>query len=173
MMQDLRKSLASLIFKPEEKKIEVGKEEAYSETSVLYGKSDFTKYNPDDLIGRKGFAIYKKMKRDEQVKAAVKFKRDAITSRDFVFMVDEQTHKISKEEAQRRINLFYHITNNLNGTFMDALNGIMTAIENGFSMTEVVLDKVEFDGLTWQGVKALKLRPFDTFVFDVDPYGNV
>ena len=44
---------------------------------------NWEKYNPDNLISRKGHAIYKKMMRDEQVKAAAHFKRDAITSRDW------------------------------------------------------------------------------------------
>ena len=53
----------------------------WSESQLYVGS--VPKYNPDELIGRKGHSIYRKMLLDEQVKAVVKFKRDAITSRDF------------------------------------------------------------------------------------------
>ena len=60
----------------------------WSESKLYNG--DFPKYNPDELIGRKGRHIYRQMMIDEQVKAVVKFKRDAITARDFTFYIPSQ-----------------------------------------------------------------------------------
>ena len=51
----------------------------------------FPRYNPDDLVGKKGLAIYAKMRTDEQVKAVCTFKRDAILSRGYSFDFDENT----------------------------------------------------------------------------------
>lgn len=146
---------------------------AWSEPSVIYAKADFEKYNPDDLIGLKGYRIYRKMMNDEQVKAVVKFKRDAVTSRDFVFELDHERYGISEDEAKRRIDLSYEIIDKMRGSWMDALNGVMSAIYNGFSMTEKIFGQFEHDGLTWWGVDKLKLKPYDTFFFHVDEYGNI
>ena len=155
---------------PEKKVILPSNDVAWSE-SLMYSGKDFPKYNPDDLIGRKGAGIYRKMLRDEQVKAVTRFKRDAITSRAFMFVVDKDA--LSEEEAAKRIKLSEHIVNNIKGSFTDSLNGIMTASYQGFSMSEKVFKQVEFDNLTYWGLKALKLKPYDTFKFNADEYGNI
>jgi len=61
---------------------------AWSE-SLLYAAKGFEKYNPDELMARKGFRVYRKMLQDEQVKAVVRFKRDAVASRQWFFKTDE------------------------------------------------------------------------------------
>ena len=149
------------------------KDVGWSERSAIYTLRDFEKYNPDDLIGRKGYGIYRKMMIDEQVKAVVKFKRDAVTSRDYMFELDGEKYNLSEEECQRRIALSNEIIEQLQGSWMDAVNGIMSAIYNGFSMTEKIFDQIEFDGVTWWGLKKLKLKPYDTFYFDVDEFGEI
>ena len=73
---------------------------AWADASVLYRSADFPKYNPDNLIGRKGYAVYTRMMLDEQVKAVVKFKRDAITARDWLFDCDDLD--LSDEDKERR-----------------------------------------------------------------------
>lgn len=141
-------------------------------TSPLYKARDFPQYNPDQLIGRKGHGIYAKMMLDEQVKAAVNFKRGAITSRDYYFKMPEG-HDLSNDEADKRIKVFEAIINNMDGSFTDALNGVMSAMFNGFSATEKVYRQFQFNGLTWWGIKQLLLKPYDTFVFRVDEYDQL
>jgi len=145
-------------------------EVAWSESS-MYTNADFPKYNPDDLIGAKGYAIYRKMMRDEQVKAVVRFKRDAITSRDWEFTLE--TEELSEDEKTRRKELFKQIVLKMEAPFSDALNGIMSGMYNGFSLTEKLYKQIIVGGKTWVGVKKLKLRPADTFFFHVDEFGNV
>lgn len=130
------------------------------------------KYNPDYLIGRKGFGVYMRMMEDEQVKAVVKFKRDATTSRDFMFQFSEGT-SLSDEEQMRRIEFFNMLFKRMRGSFLDGLNGIMSAAYNGFSVTEKIHEQFEFENKTWWGLKALKLRPFETFYVHTDIHGNV
>ncbi len=178
-MADLLKPGTWSIFqfakKPDQENVKEvkGGEEAYSERSILYTKGDFPKYNPDDLIGKKGCPIYTRMMIDEQVKAAVRFKRDAITSRDHVFTLDAEKYGISAKEAKRRIKVMNRIVEEMDGSFIDAINGIYTATYNGVSYTEKVLRLLQIDGVTWYGIKKLKLRPYDTFKFVVDEYGNI
>lgn len=150
--------------------VKLGNEEAWSESSMYRG-ADFPKYNPDDLLSRKGYAIYSKMMLDEQVKAVVRFKRDAITSRDFIFELDDAD--LSEEDIALRKEVFKKAVDGMGASFTDSLNGVMSAMYNGFSITEKVLGQFEHDGKTWYGIGNLKLRPCDTFFFHTDEYGNV
>jgi len=113
------------------------------------------------------------MMQDEQVKAVVKFKRDAVTSRDFMFVLDGEKYGLSDDEVERRIALSNEIIEQMQGSWMDAINGIMSAIYNGFSETEKIFSQIEFQGATWWGLKKLKLKPYDTFYFYVDEFGEV
>lgn len=140
----------------------------YSESQLYTG--GFTRYNPDDLIGRKGFGIYKKMMNDEQVKAVVRFRRASVTGRDWYF---EAPEGLSETEAEKRIKIFNEIVSLMPGKFKDSLNGIMSSMYNGFSQSEKVHQHVEIDGKTWIGLKSLRAKPFDTFYFDVDEYGDL
>lgn len=156
--------------KPEAPSAKIGSEEAWSESSMYRG-ADFPKYNPDDLLSRKGYAIYSKMMLDEQVKAVVRFKRDAITSRDFIFELDDAD--LSEEDIALRKEVFKKAIADMGASFTDSLNGVMSAMYNGFSITEKVLGQFEHDGKTWYGIGTLKLRPCDTFFFHTDEYGNI
>lgn len=212
-------------------------EVGYSE-SLLYSRSNWPKYNPDALMGIQGAKIYKKMMTDEQVKAVVRFKRDAVTGRSWYFEYDKEDLEDAKrtadqsgngrdsgiangdgdrqryslrakfddsgmveriprdvetpdndddaledmesgreeglsDEQQLRIRVFEQICYQIEGSFIDALNGIETAKYNGFSMSEKVFKDIEVGGKTWIGLAAIKLKPFDTFSFDVDEFGNI
>lgn len=150
-----------------------GKEVAISQPSMLYTSSDFPRYNPDDLIGRKGFGIYKKMMRDEQIKAGVKFKRDAIVSRGYYFKLSEDASGLSEAEVERRVKIFEQIISDMEGDFNQVIHKILTSIYNGFSLSEIIGRDIEFEGLTYKGLKNIKLRPFDTFEFVTDEYDNI
>lgn len=169
MFDSIKRALTAYKSKPEEA-VPLVREHAWSESS-MYSNINQAKYNPDDLLTRKGYAIYSKMMLDEQVKAVVRFKRDAITSRDFVFDLDDDD--LSEDEIALRKAVFKKATANIEASFTDALNGIMSAMYNGFSITEKVLGHFEHAGKTWVGINQLKLRPCDTFLFHTDEYGNV
>lgn len=149
----------------------MGKEIAYSEASYLYTGRDFEKYNPDSLMGRKGYAIYKKMMLDAQVKAVVKFRSDSIISRQADFELENDN--LTDEQAEERVTIFQETIKQITGSWTDKVKGILSAIYCGFSMTELVTKLIEVDGKSWIGLENLKLRPFDTFNFKVDAHGNI
>lgn len=138
---------------------------------TMYSGLHFPKYNPDDLQGRKGYLIYKKMMVDEQIKAVVRFKRDAITSRKYSFTSEYED--LSDEENAQRVKIMEESLVRMEGSFSDAINNIMSAMYMGFSMTEKVLQLNKIDGKQWYGVKHLRLKPGDTFYFYLDEFGNV
>jgi len=143
----------------------------YSE-SKLYS-SDFPKYNPDDLIGRKGHKIYRNMLQDEQVKAVVKFKRDAITARDFTFRMPHDDEADPSEESKKRIKIYETMVRETHGSFADGMNFVMMAMYQGFSMTEKLIDTFDYEGKPYIGIKKLVPKPFETFKFNVDEYGQI
>lgn len=171
MLDKLTQAVASVFKTPQPNPTAAPPSEAAWSESSLYRGADFPKYNPDSLIGRKGYAIYDKMMTDEQVKAVVHFKRDAVTSRGWRF--DCAHPDLSEEENAQRKELFTALLGNTDAPLTDYLNSIMSAMQTGFSMTEKVLDYTEHAGRTWVGVKDLKLKPCDTFFFHTDEFGNI
>lgn len=203
-----------------QKKLPAG-DVAWSE-SKLYARGDWPKYNPDDLIGRKGFGVYRKMMNDEQVKAVVKFKRDAVTSRPWYFEIEEEvpdeevpgddpalggpgggddgsgsgpdagddakpsvkkpayrrftkrrTTKPEDEELKTRLCVANSWLEEMEGSPIDAFNGVMSAMYHGYSMTEKTFKQIEVDGKTWWGLQRLRLKPYNSFYFHSDPFGNL
>lgn len=147
-------------------------ETAWAE-SKLY-KDTVPKYTPDDLVGQKGAHIYDKMMRDEQVKAVVKFKRDAITARDFTFVLESQRAEgLSDTEQHRRSDIYTEMIDNVAGSFTDGLNHIMKAQWQGFSLTEKVYHTFMFENRPYVGLQRLSPKPFDSFDIFVDEYGDI
>jgi SPP1 gp7 family putative phage head morphogenesis protein len=128
------------------------------------------RYNPDQLVGRQGLGIYDKMRLDEQVKAVMNFKRDAISARGWTFKYGEYS-SLSEAERGKRIRIFTEIMNRMRGSFLDALNLIATGRDYGFSITEKVYSEVTIEGAAYVGVNMLLARAPDTFEFYVDDYG--
>lgn len=137
------------------------------ETADTFGP----RYNQDTLIGRKGYAIYAQMLQDEQVKAVVQFKRDAILSPGWELQYDA-TSQLSEEEQGARVHTLTDIFHRMRGAFSDALAGICMGHVYGYSMTEKVYDQyTREDGVAVAGLNCLLPRPVDTFYFTVDAYG--
>lgn len=140
--------------------------------SLLYSSSDFPRYNPDDLLSRKGSEVYTNMMLDEQVKAAVHFKRDAITARNFFFGFPDDT-PLSDTEQDKRIAIYDQMVKSLSGSFQDGLNYTLKAMTQGYSFTEIVLGYFEYDKKTYIGINKLMPKPFDTFQHYTTPEGEI
>jgi SPP1 gp7 family putative phage head morphogenesis protein len=146
-------------------------EEAWG-TSLLYSGEQFPEYNPDSLVGRKGLGVYKLMMNDEQCKSVVRFRRNATTGRKFKF-VEPETDKLSDEEKQFRVRLFNNIVDQMPGVFKSKLDGIMSGMQFGFSLTEKVYGQIEFEDKVWYGIESLNTKQASSFEFYLDIYGNL
>lgn len=140
--------------------------------STLFRTLDQSKANPDDLISRKGHQIYRKMMLDEQVKAVVKFKRDAITSRDFYFEFDDDV-ELPDTDIEDRIGAYKKMISTVKGSFNDGLNYIMTSMYQGYSLTEITLGIFEYKETPLVGVQGLAPKPYETFSFKVNKFGEI
>ena len=145
------------------------------EDSNLYRAKDFPKYNPDILISNKGAGVYKKMMQDDQVKAALQFKQHAVISRKYHFEIGVDDEGEEREDHKEMSGFFVKAVELIDGSFSDNLLGVLSGLENGFSITEKVFIPIQYNEKTYWGIKSLKLRPYDSFDggFVTDPHGNV
>lgn len=136
--------------------------------SLIYDTRSFERYNPDDLQIKKGNQVYKTMLRDEQIKAVLSFKKAALLARGYSFDIDQEN-----PDHQRIADFFNAMIENMTGSFGDKIRFVLSGYQNGFSICEKVYDVFDFDGSPYWGVSDIKLKPFDTFTFIVDKYGNI
>lgn len=142
---------------------------AYADPSRLVAGWKQQPYNPGYLATRKGMAIYDQMKRDEQVKAALKFKKDSVLASGW-----EVVSPGDQEEA-------WEVTRFVRDTFMQVEGGwhtvllnTLSALEYGFSTAEKIFSEVDHG--EWKGKIKLSrvqsLRP--NFIdFAADEYGTL
>lgn len=148
------------------------KEQPSNDVST-FEKSSFSlgpRYTPDTLVRGKGLKIYADMRLDEQVKAVMNFKRDAITARGWTFKYEDES-SLSDTEKGKRTRVFTDILNRMKGSFVDALNVIATGRDFGYSLTEKVYTDVKIDNQTYIGINMLMGREPSTFDFWTDEYG--
>ena len=141
-------------------------------STMRYGKRG-GRYNPDDLIGRKGWKIYQRIARDEQVKALTMFLRFATVARGFHWQVNTGAADVTNQH--RYIEFVKAMLDNaLKGIWLDRLLDIQTCHDFGFALMEKIYDTTwEYEGKAWWALRDMKLRPFQTFVFDSDDHGNL
>lgn len=143
---------------------------SYETSNLSYIFANGERYNPDDLAGQKGLGIYAKMLNDEQVKSVTEFKLNAILGRGWQFKYEGVT-KLSPDEQKKRIQVFDAITRKCRGSFVDAIEGVASGREYGYSITEKVYGQIEHDGATYTGVNMLLTRDPGSFRFYTDEYG--
>ena len=166
--------------KPPDKPKELIIGEVGFDSSNLYTTGDFQKYDPDTLRENKGYDVYEKMMRDDQVKAVLEFKKQAILARSWRFDVasefDEDKGKEVENEEQKKIADFFKVMiSEIKDSWTDNLLSILTAMEYGYSICEKNYKPIQFDDKTYWGIKDIKLRPYETFDggIRIDKHGNI
>lgn len=144
-------------------------EAAFADPRRLFPGGWLTPYNPTLLISRRGWRTVEQMRQDDQIKAAMAFKKDAVLSTGWQVTSPEgfpddwpPTRFVDRE------------LKNVEGTLEDDLREVLTALEYGFSVTEMVFNtptRGEFAGAV--GLEALKTRHPSSFLFDQDEFGNL
>lgn len=141
--------------------------------NTLFFSPNGQRWNPDDLVGKKGLRIYAQMQNDEQVKAVCEFKLGAILARGWEFKYPDGSSQLGEEQQQERIRVFNCAVSHMRGSFTDALEAIATGRENGFSVTEKVYSNFSDNGKTYIGINKLLTRDPCTFEFFTDDYGDL
>jgi phage gp29-like protein len=126
-------------------------------------------YNPDDLIGSRGYAIYDQMQRDAQIQACLTIKKLAVLSHGW------EVHPASEDPSDREVADFVRFAlEDMRGSILDVLYNAMDALAKGFSVMEInyrTIEREPFGGMV--GLASIKSKDPSTFVFDLDEYANI
>ena len=126
-------------------------------------------YNPDDLIGKRGYAIYDQMQRDAQVQACMTIKKLAVLSRGW------EVHPASNDPNDVEVADFVRFAlEDMRGSILDVLFNVLDALAKGFSVLEMnycVLDRDPHRGRV--GFASIKAKDPSTFAFNTDEFLNV
>jgi len=141
----------------------------WADSLILTMGGSFERYNPDMLATRKGYDIYRKMLRDDQVKAVYNLLVNIIISRQIVFAPADDS-----EEQQEIIDFFkYNITTAIKGTWLSALRAVLLGKAHGFSISEKNWKLDTIDGKEYWVVDSIKPKPYESFTYDIDDFGNI
>ena len=135
--------------------------------SFLPAKNGGVEFLPvDDLINRKGWSIYRDMRNDDQVKATLTFKKILVHGRAWELKPADQSEKAEQIAKFVKANLeamnFKHI-----------VKEALTALDFGFSVSELIWEVKTFEGERKVMLKAIKARDPEGIHIFADKHGNV
>lgn len=131
-----------------------------------YGRGE--RYNPDLLVRLKGWDVYERMLRDDQIAACLALVNAAVSSRAWTFDVTDQAAQGPALDFLR-----FNFSHVLCGTVRQLFDQLLSARIFGFALVEKVYGTVDWQGRPYWVLTAFKLRPAWSFTFRTDPYGNV
>lgn len=126
-------------------------------------------YNPDALVDKKGLEIFGDMLKDDQVKAAMSVKKFARLSTQFFIK------PASDSSEDKQIAEFYATQlEQMPGTMIRVLLGIMTALDYGYSILEEnyqFIEEGQYNGKI--GLASIKSRKPHDFDLEQDRHSNL
>ena len=141
---------------------------ALAGTSLFAGQ-DMMPFNPSLLVSRKGMGIFDEMRKDEQVKAALWFKKLAVLSTGWEVISPED--QPPDWEVTRFVQ---EQLDHIEGSFSSSLIEVLSALDFGFSVSELVFNDIEegeFSGKI--GLRAIKSKRPHSMFFRTDDFGNL
>jgi phage gp29-like protein len=122
--------------------------------------------SPDKLLNQKGFSVYREMRNDDQVKLTMEFKKVLVHGRAW------EIKPASDSENDKDIAKF--VEHNLKHIdFKHIIKEALSALDYGFSVSEIVWKVDEFDGNKALMLKAIKARDPERLEAQVDRFGNI
>lgn len=128
------------------------------------------KFNPDPLVRAKsGLRVYDQMRDDDVVKASLMLKKLAVISPGWDIEPAED-----EPNGEQHADYIETVLNKMRGSIDDVLFNILTGVDYGFSVNEIVwniLDKGDFAGKV--GIQAIKSKRPHYYDFRVDAFSNL
>lgn len=150
---------------------------AYADPRRLFPGGFFFPYNPSELVTRKGMGIFDKMLKDDQVKAAIAFKKSMMLSSGWEITPPEGMDNDAEpiRFATWCFKNFASVHEGVqNGTLDESLSEILSAMPYGFSVSEKIWYNVPYG--EWAGrlcYYAIKTKRPHDFFFKTDKFGNL
>lgn len=135
----------------------------------LFAGMSLSPFNPSELVSRRGLELFDRMRMDDQVKAAINYKKLAIISADWE-VVSPPGQKPDWEPR----GFVEYVFRNVGASFKSVMSEVLSALEYGYSVTEKVfkpIEKGEFKGKV--GLFDMKTRRPHEIDFEQDEYGNL
>lgn len=151
-------------------------EVAFADPRRLFpGTQPFRTFNPSALVGAKSLKLFDEMRRDDQVKAALAFKKHAVITSGWQVTSPESQKPDWEPTRFARYVLDTLDPLEIGSPTLDGdLLEILSCLDYGFSVTEKIWAPID-DG-EWKGhlgLKAMKTRaPYD-ITFAQDAFGNL
>lgn len=151
--------------------IELLKQEiSSSETDVIRAFSPYGQNTTDPVVRAKGIKIYKEMSDDDQIKVCLDIRKHARLSSPWNIIPGKEGNAQSEMYA----DFIKHCLSRMEGAFEDNLYEIYSAIEFGYSISELImmiLTDGPYKGKI--GLKAIKTREPYNYYFKTDAFGNL
>src|SRR2546428_679291 len=110
---------------------------AFADPRRLFPSGYSRPYNPSALVGRRGLRIFDEMRKDDQVKAALAFKKHTVTATDWIVSSPEGMPADWEPTLFVRWVLQHLDPEEVGGGTLDHdLHEILSALEFGFSLSE-------------------------------------
>lgn len=141
-----------------------------SETDVIRAFSPYGQNTTDPVVRAKGLKIYKEMSDDDQIKVCLDIRKHARLSSPWNIIPGKEGDAKAEEYA----TFIKHCLSRMEGSFEDNLYEIYSAIEYGYSISELImmlLPDGPFKGKI--GLKAIKTREPFNYYFKTDAFGNL
>jgi phage gp29-like protein len=142
--------------------------EVSSADSSYYDPYQLRPYNPAELYQKKGdYSLYDLILEDDQVSAVLSLKKIITLSSGWEI----------ESEDQAIVDFvtwcFTDLIEKTDDTFVKKLYEILSAIDYGNSVTEIIADPVTYEGSTKIGITCLKTRAPHSIEFHQDAKGNL
>ncbi len=119
-------------------------------------------YNPDDIWQKSGdYSIYEDMIQDDQVTVCLQLKKDLVLGSGFEFMTEDEGQEDIVDFLEDSLD---------DSCLIEGMEEVMTAYENGFSLTEKIFEQND-EGMTV--LKDLKTRHPNSWLIHTDNKGNI
>lgn len=144
-------------------------EVAAARTMLASSAFRMSSYTPDDLVSRKGMAIYDEMQKDAQVRSCLNTKKFAVLSKGWQVLPDGDSPADIETADFVRFCL-----DDMRGSVQDMIFSALDAVAKGFSVMEInykPLTSGRFAGKV--GLQSVKSKDPSAFGFDMDEYLNI
>jgi len=144
-----------------------GNEISVSESDVYRALSPYGQNN-DSVVRSKGLKIYREMCEDDQIKACLEIRKQALLASKW--HIDSANESSIAKQYKEYIE---HTFERIEGSIERTLYEIYSAMEYGFSITEIVLKVLEDGPFAGKlGIRCLKTREPYNYDFKTDAFGN-